>query len=70
MRHVRYLKARNFPKGSEILMTGINIPDMIKIVEIHGLIPVPVDFNIDTMAPNNFEDLKRLTTSKVRNDSK
>jgi hypothetical protein len=47
-------------------MTGINIPDMIKIVEEHGLIAVPVDFNIDTMQPNNFDDIKRLTNEKVR----
>lgn len=44
---------------------GVNIPDMIKIVQEHGLIPVPVDFNLETMSPNNWEDFKRLTTDKV-----
>jgi hypothetical protein len=32
-------------------MMGINIPDMIQIVKEHGLIPVPVDYNIETMSP-------------------
>jgi hypothetical protein len=27
-----YLQARQFPKGSEIIMTGINIGDMIMII--------------------------------------
>ena len=30
-----YLQVRNFPAGSEIIMTGINIPDMLKIMEEH-----------------------------------
>lgn len=46
-------------------MTGVNIPDMIKIVEEHGLVPVPVDLDIDTMQPKNFDDIKNLTTDKV-----
>lgn len=48
-------------------MMGINIPDMIKIVQEHGLIPVPIDFNIETMGPNNLDDIKALTTDKVIN---
>jgi hypothetical protein len=46
-------------------MTGVNIPDMIKIVEEHGLVAVPIDLNLDTMAPNDWEDIKCLTTDKV-----
>ena len=61
-------QARKFPKGSEILMMGVNIPDMIQIIKEHGLIPVPVDYNIDTMTPNNWDDVKALTTDKVRID--
>lgn len=48
---------------------GINIPDMIKIIQEHGLIPVPIDYDIDTMAPANLNDIKTLTTDKVRNIS-
>lgn len=49
-------------------MMGVNIPDMIQIIKEHGLIPVPVDYNIDTMTPNNWDDVKALTTDKVRID--
>jgi dTDP-4-amino-4,6-dideoxygalactose transaminase len=33
------------------MMTAINIGDMVKIVEEHGLVPVPVDLDPYTMAP-------------------
>ena len=46
-------------------MMGVNIPDMIQIIKEHGLIPVPVDYNLDTMSPNNWDDIKNLTTEKV-----
>ena len=46
-------------------MMGVNIPDMIQIIKEHGLIPVPVDYNLDTMTPNNWDDIKNLTTEKV-----
>lgn len=46
-----YFQSRQFPKGSEIIMTGINIGDMIKIIEEHGLVPIPVDLDPYTMAP-------------------
>ncbi len=46
-------------------MMGVNIPDMIQIIKEHGLIPVPVDYNIDTMTPNNWDDVKALTSDKV-----
>ena len=33
----------NLPIGSEVVMTAVNIPDMVKMIRAHGLIPVPVD---------------------------
>ena len=47
-----YFQVKKFPKGSEILMTGLNIPDMTRIVNEHGCVPVPVDLSPDTMAPS------------------
>jgi hypothetical protein len=47
-------------------MMGINIPDMIQIIKEHGCIPVPVDYNIETMGVNNFDDIKALTNDKVK----
>ena len=46
-------------------MMGINIPDMIQIVKEHGLIPVPIDYNIETMSILNFNDIKEATSEKV-----
>ena len=44
-----YFQAKKFPPGSEVLMTGVNIPDMVRIIEEHGCVPVPVDLDLDTM---------------------
>ena len=40
---------KNFEKGSEVIMTGITIPDMVKIVESHGLKIVPIDVDMETL---------------------
>jgi dTDP-4-amino-4,6-dideoxygalactose transaminase len=53
-----YLQVRNFPPGSEIIMTGINIPDMVKIMAEHKITLVPVDLDIATLAPK-VEDVKK-----------
>ncbi len=37
-----WLTAINLPRGSEIIASGINIPDMARILEHHGLKLVPV----------------------------
>jgi dTDP-4-amino-4,6-dideoxygalactose transaminase len=46
-------------------MTAINIGDMYKVVEEHGLVPVPVDLDPYTMAPT-LESVKAATTEKTR----
>ena len=43
------LITKNFKKGSEVIMTGITIPDMVKIVESHGLKIVPIDLDMETL---------------------
>ena len=53
------------PAGSEVLMSAVTILDMARIVEEHGLIPVPVDLDADTMKPN-LESLRRAITPKTR----
>jgi dTDP-4-amino-4,6-dideoxygalactose transaminase len=45
------LDALDFPSGSDILVSAITHPDMVGIVELHGLRPVPVDLDLDTLAP-------------------
>jgi dTDP-4-amino-4,6-dideoxygalactose transaminase len=47
------------------MMTAINIGDMYKIVEAHGLIPVPVDLDPYTMQPT-LDFVKSATTEKTK----
>lgn len=49
------LQALQLPPGSEVLMTAINIPDMVEIVKQNGLVPVPVDLDLATMGPKKLE---------------
>jgi dTDP-4-amino-4,6-dideoxygalactose transaminase len=46
------LQALALPLGTQVLMSGVNIRHMVDIVEFHGLVPVPVDLDLDTLAPN------------------
>ena len=45
------LTALDLPKGSEIIMSAVTIPDMKRIAEAHELTVVPVDLDPSTMAP-------------------
>jgi perosamine synthetase len=60
-----YLEVLALPKGSEVLMSALTIPDMWKVVEQHGLVPVPVDLDVRTLAPR-MESLKRAASTKTR----
>ena len=46
------LTALKFPAGSEILLSAMTLGHMADIVRAHGLVPVPVDLDPDTMAPD------------------
>jgi dTDP-4-amino-4,6-dideoxygalactose transaminase len=59
------LTALDFPPGSEILISALTIRDMVRIVEKHGLVSVPVDLDLVGMAPD-VEGLKRAITPKTR----
>ncbi len=61
-----FLQAKNYPKGSEVLMTAINIPDMVYIVRSHGLHPVPIELNLDTLAPVSLDIIKERVTEKTK----
>ncbi|MCC6124259.1 MAG: DegT/DnrJ/EryC1/StrS aminotransferase family protein [Pirellulales bacterium] len=45
------LGALALPRGSEVLVSAVTIPDMLRILERHGLIPVPVDLDPRQAAP-------------------
>ena len=44
------LQALALPEGSEILMSAITIPDMITIIRKHGLVPIPIDLDVETLS--------------------
>jgi dTDP-4-amino-4,6-dideoxygalactose transaminase len=46
------LTALDLPQGSEIIMSAVTIPHMARIAEAHGLIPVPIDLDPATLAPD------------------
>ena len=47
------LTTKKFEKGSEVIMTGITIPDMVKIIESHDLKIVPIDLDMETLQVKN-----------------
>jgi len=60
-----FLQIKQYPKGTEVLMTAINIPDMVQIFTEHGLVPVPVDIDPYTMSPS-LEAIKNACTEKTK----
>lgn len=54
-----------FPSGSEVLMSALNIADMFRIVEAHGLVPVPLDIDMARLLPAT-EAVKKAITEKTR----
>ncbi|HEV2028999.1 MAG TPA: DegT/DnrJ/EryC1/StrS family aminotransferase [Candidatus Dormibacteraeota bacterium] len=45
------LEALALPAGGEVLVSAVTHPDMIRILEAHGLVAVPVDLDTATLAP-------------------
>jgi perosamine synthetase len=44
------LHALAWPPGTEILVSALTIRDMIRVVEAHGLVPVPIDIGMDSLS--------------------
>lgn len=60
-----YLEQLALPKGSEVLMSALTIPDMTRVVARHGLVVVPVDVDPATLAPRP-EAWRRAAGPKTR----
>lgn len=58
------LRALELPCGSEVLLSALTVPDMVRIVEMHGLVPVPVD--TDEMGNISITALKQSISSRSR----
>lgn len=59
------LTALALPPGTVVLVSAVTIPSMITIIEEHGLIPVAVDIDKDTLAPI-MTDLEKKVTSNTK----
>jgi dTDP-4-amino-4,6-dideoxygalactose transaminase len=59
------LKVMNWPSGSEVLMSGLTIPDMPRIVRQHRLRPVGIDLDWDTFGPN-LESIRASITPRTK----
>lgn len=59
------LQALDFPAGSEILVSAVTIPDMTRIIEAHGLVPVPIDLDVRRLSAR-VEAMERAVTPRTR----
>lgn len=59
------LAALELPAGSEVLVSAVTIPDMPRIIEHHGLAPVPVDVDPQRLQPV-VEHMERSITPRTR----
>ena len=59
------LTLKNFAHGSEVIMSAINIPDMVDIIESHGLKIISVDIDLKTMQCKEREVSNAITDKTV-----
>lgn len=59
------LRELALPKGSEVIVSALTIPDMWALLEHHGLRVIPVDVDPATLAPTA-ADIERLVTPATR----
>lgn len=59
------LTALALAPGDEVLLSGWTIPDMARVVRAHGLVPVPLDCEPDTLAPS-LETLDEAISARSR----
>ncbi|TDH67122.1 hypothetical protein CCR75_004152 [Bremia lactucae] len=59
------LQTLKLPVGSEVLCSAITIPDMLYVVRYHGLVPVPVDLDPETLAVD-VQMLEQRITEKTK----
>jgi perosamine synthetase len=59
------LQSCDFPSGSEVIISAVTIPDMVRIIKLHGLVPVPVDIQ-ETDASVSAADVASLISPKTK----
>jgi perosamine synthetase len=59
------LAALELPRGSEVITSAVTIPDMVRIIEHHGLAPVATDVE-SARLELDVEQMERLITPRTR----
>jgi perosamine synthetase len=59
------LDALSLEAGDEVAFSAVTHPDMVRIAEAHGLRTLPVDLDLETLAPDS-DALERAITSRTR----
>ncbi|MCA9172113.1 MAG: DegT/DnrJ/EryC1/StrS family aminotransferase, partial [Planctomycetales bacterium] len=59
------LEALALPRGSEILISALNIRSMFEVIERHGLIAVPIDLDMSTLAMKR-DELERAVNKNTK----
>lgn len=59
------LEALKLPPGSEILISALNIRSMFEVIERHGLVAVPIDLDMSTLAMKR-EQLERAVNKNTK----
>jgi dTDP-4-amino-4,6-dideoxygalactose transaminase len=59
------LDALDLRAGDEVLVSAVTHPDMVRIIEAHALLAIPVDLEVATLAPR-LELVERLVKPRTR----
>jgi len=59
------LRILDYPKGSEVLVSAVTIRDIVRIIEHHGLVAVPVDLDVGTLTLS-MDSLRRAASPQAR----
>ena len=59
------LGALDLPPGSEVMFSAVTHPDMPRLAAHHGLVPIPVDLDPETLAPRP-DAMWRAVTPRTR----
>ena len=59
------LTALNWPPGSDLLVSAVTIPDMVGIIEAHGLKAIPIDLCPEDLSPR-LDSLQSAITPATR----
>jgi perosamine synthetase len=59
------LTALDHPRGTEVLVSAVTIRDIVRVIEDHGLVAVPVDIDMATLTLD-MESLRRAVSPRTR----